>query len=51
MCSLERNALRSAPVVRLIAQATTVVDLVSVTAVNGVLHALASPTIEQANVA
>jgi hypothetical protein len=36
----ERNTLRSAPVVRLIAQATTDVDLVSVTAVNGVLHAL-----------
>jgi hypothetical protein len=34
-----------------IAQATIDVDLVSVTAVRGVLHALASPTIEPANVA
>ena len=34
-----------------IAQATADVDLVSVTAVSGVLHALASPSIEPANVA
>ena len=34
-----------------IAQATTDVDLVSVTAVSGVLHALASPTIEPVNAA
>jgi hypothetical protein len=33
-----------------IAQATADADLVSVTAVSGVLHALASPTIEAANV-
>jgi hypothetical protein len=34
-----------------IAQATTDVDLVSVTAVSGVMHALASPTIEPVNAA
>jgi hypothetical protein len=34
-----------------IAQATTDVDLVSVLAVSGVLHALASPTIEPVNAA
>lgn len=34
-----------------IAQATADVDLASVTGVSGVLHALASPTIEPANVA
>ena len=34
-----------------IAQATADVDLISVTAVSGVLHALASPSIEPANVA
>jgi hypothetical protein len=34
-----------------IAQATTDVDLLSVMAVSGVLHALESPTIEPANVA
>jgi hypothetical protein len=34
-----------------IAQATTDVDLVSVMAVSGVLHALASPTIEPVNAA
>jgi hypothetical protein len=34
-----------------IAQATTDVDLLSVMAVSGVLHALASPTIEPVNAA
>ena len=34
-----------------IAQASSDVELVSVTGVSGVLHALASPTIEPANVA